>query len=121
MLIHRGERYQRGRGIGALFSGFFRVLRPVLKMGLTAGKKFIQSDVGRQIKSSALEMGKDAVKNIASDILKGENLKESLNRELQSAKTKIADKIRGSGRKRKKTKSHSISTPIKKLKFNLLD
>jgi len=38
MLIHRGLRYQKGRGIGALFSGFFRVLRPVLKMGLTAGK-----------------------------------------------------------------------------------
>jgi hypothetical protein len=120
MLIHRGDRYQKGRGIGALFSGFFRSLQPILSRGLIAGRKFLESGVGQTLKKTAIEMGKDAAKNIASDILKGENLKESLNRELDSAKTKIAEKIKGGGRKRKKS-SISHSRPIKKIKFNLLD
>jgi len=121
MLIHRGNRYQRGRGIGALFSGFFRTLKPLISSGLSAGKQFLKSDLGQSIKKSAIEMGKDAAKNIASDILKGGNLKDSLNKELDSAKSKIAAKIKGGGRKRKKSNLLFESNPIKKIRFNLLD
>ncbi len=58
----KGYAFQRGSGIGSLFSGLLRVLLPVAK---TAGKA-----IGRQaIKSGA---------HIASDILDGRNAQEAI-------------------------------------------
>lgn len=119
MLIHRGERFQSGRGIGSLFSGIIRGLKPLFSMGLSAGKKLLTSDTAKKIGSTMLDMGKDAAKNLAVDLLEGKNLDESLNKEIQSAKAKIASKIKGAGRKRKK--SSCKRTTLKKLRYNLLN
>ena len=127
MLIHRGERFQAGRGIGSLFAGMLRGLKPLMSMGLSAGKKFLASDLAKNIKSTAIDVGKAAVKNIATDLLEGKDLSESLNKELEAAKAKVASKIRGSGRKRKRTSSRDDSATLRNLisskrkKYNLLD
>lgn len=118
MIIHRGERFQRGRGIGSLFAGLFRSLKPLFSMGLKAGKKFVESDTAKDIGKSALSIGKNAVKNIATDLLEGKKLSESLNKELDTAKAVVAAKLKGSGRRKRKIK---FEENCKKKKYCLLD
>jgi len=120
-IVHRGTRFQQGRGFGGFFSGLFRTLKPLMTMGLNAGKKFIASDAAKAIGRTALDIGKETAKNVAVDVLTGKNIKESLDKELDSAKNQIADKIRGSGlnkRKKQRKQSHFSS---KKTKYSLLD
>jgi hypothetical protein len=123
MLIYVDElnfffyRFQQGRGFGGFLSGIFRSLKPLFKMGVSVGKKVLNSDAAKTIGRTALDIGKEAAKNVAVDVLSGNNVQESLDKELQSAKSKIAEKIKGSGRKRKRKQSHH--TPNKR--FCLLD
>lgn len=119
MLFHRGERYQAGRGLGNLFGSLFRRLKPLVSMGLATGKRILSSDLAKKIGSTALEMGKNAATNVAVDLLEGKKLSESVNREIDSAKSKIATTLKGGGRKRKKKGNTPIS--VKKGRFNLLE
>jgi hypothetical protein len=128
MRFHKGERFQSGRGIGALFSGFFRTLKPLLSTGFNIGKKIITSDAAKKIGSEALDILKPAAKNLAVDLLEGKDMGESLNKELAGAKAKIAAKIQGSGRRRKRklTADTDDEPTLKKIlrgrsKFNLLN
>ena len=68
-----GSPYQRGAGIGSVFSGFFRALLPLTK---SAGKA-----VGRQ----ALQSGAD----IVSDVLAGENFKQTTKRRGKAAASSL--------------------------------
>lgn len=125
MLFHSGPRFQRGRGLGSLFSGLFRALRPLATMGLKFGKKILTSDAAKSIGSAALDMGKDVVKNVAVDLLEGKNIKESAAEQLNEVKSKLAETLRGSGRKRKRKMSKdensiSGSGAKKKLFYDLL-
>lgn len=105
MIVHRGDRFQRGRGFGSFFSTVFRTLKPLLSMGLSTGKKILTSEAAKSVGRTALDIGKDSLKNIAVDVLTGKNVKESLDKELESAKEKIANKISGSGSRKRKRKS----------------
>ena len=69
----RGQRYQRGAGLGSIFSGLFRSLFPILKtVGKTVGKQALRtgaqvaSDVlaGEEIKQALENRGKEAGKNL---------------------------------------------------------
>jgi len=124
MNVHTGLRFQRGRGIGSLFSGLMRGLKPLAQMGLAAGKRFFSSDLAKNIGSSALQMGKEALTNLAVDALEGKNIKESADEQLQQAKSKIAQSLKGGACKRKKKSNHKHTKAIKTLKslqYNLLD
>ena len=124
MNVHTGLRFQRGRGFGSFFSGLFRGLKPLAQMGLSAGKKFLSSDLAKSIGTSALEMGKDALTNIAVDALEGKNLNESAQEQLEVAKSKIAQSLKGGGCKRKKSSNHNHIKKIKNIKqlqYNLLN
>lgn len=101
MYFHSGLRYQKGLGIGSLFSGLFRSLMPIAKMGLNAGKKFLSSGLAKKIGSSALDIGKTAATNLAVDLLEGKKFSDSAAEQLDEAKSKIASALKGSGRKRK--------------------
>lgn len=122
MRFHEGVRFQRGRGLGAIFGGLFRALRPLASMGLKAGKKFIQSETGRSLTSAVKDLGSNALKNIAADALEGKNIKESAQEQIGDIKSKIAQTLRGQGRrnKRKKYPVKSMSCS-KQLKYSLLD
>ena len=125
MRFHQGSELQRGRGFGALFSGLVRTLMPIAKAGLKVGKRVLQSDFAKNVGSKALDVGKDMVKNIAADVLAGETFSNSASNEIDVAKKKISEAIRGSG-KRSRSRSRKrkrILTPIKgkkRVKFNLL-
>jgi hypothetical protein len=77
MIFHTGLREQRGRGIGALFSGLMRGLKPLAQMGFRAGKRLLNSDFAKNLGKSALEAGKQAATNIAVDLLEGKNISDS--------------------------------------------
>jgi len=123
MRFHQGAELQRGRGFGALFSGLLRTLMPIAKVGLSAGKRVLQSDFVKNLGSKALDIGKDMAKNIAADVLSGESFSQSAMNEVDVAKKKIGEAIRGSGRRRgrKRRRKLSIIKGRKRLRFNLLE
>jgi|APCry1669192010_1035390.scaffolds.fasta_scaffold84739_2 hypothetical protein len=117
MNFHQGLEYQRGRGIGSLFTGLFRTLFPIAK---TIGKRVLQSDFVKNVSSQALDAGKSMIKNIAADALTGKNIAESASEHLESAKKKIGETIRGSGRKRKHLTRKTRIVKTQKI-YNLLE
>lgn len=122
MIFHSGLREQRGRGIGGFFSGLLRGLKPLARMGLNAGKRFLSSDFAKNLGKSALDVGKTAATNIAVDLLEGKNLKESAQEQIDEAKKQIASTLKGRGcsKKRRKRKSAPCTVISKKIKYNLL-
>jgi len=91
-------------------------------MGLSAGKKVLTSEAAKSIGRTALDIGKDSAKKIAVDVLTGKNLKESVDKELESAKQQIATKISGGGaRKRKKITHQKNNHSSQAKKYCLLD
>jgi hypothetical protein len=124
MNYHSGLRFQRGRGLGAIFGGLMRGFAPLARLGLNAGKRLLQSDVVKNIGSTLAETGRQAVTNIAADLLEGKNVGQTAQEELDNARRKIASTLRGSGyrKKRKKSCQKSIcGAKRKKTNFNLLE
>jgi exonuclease VII small subunit len=125
MNYHSGARIQRGRGIGSLFSGLIRGFAPIARMGLQAGKKLLTSDFVKNIGRSALEGGKTILKDVAADLIEGNNVEENAQKNLQEARKRIAGTIRGSGIKRKRKQSnHKIKFEPKNKRhkrYNLFD
>lgn len=99
-------RRQRGSGLGSIFGSIARRLIPFARnFLLPAAQKYV------------LPHAKQAVKNIADDILSGKNVKQSLKEHGKTAIKGIGDKIlsqSGSGRKRKRNISKRRSS--KKIK-----
>jgi len=120
MFYHTGLRYQKGAGFGSLFSGLFRMLKPLASMGLKAGKQFIGSSFAKKAGSAMLDIGKDAAKNLIVDVLEGANVKDSAVKQLEDAKSKIATAMKGGGRKRKR-KSIQSNKDCKKVAYSLID
>lgn len=123
MNFHAGARYQRGRGLGALFGGLLRGFAPLAKLGLSAGKRFINSDLVKNIGSTLADSGRKAATNIAADFLEGRNVAQTAQEELAETRRKLAGTLRGSGKKRKKKSCQPSICDInkKKKKYNLLD
>lgn len=98
---------QRGAGLGAVFGAIARRLIPIAKNILwPAAKKYV------------LPHASLAAKQLASDVLSGRNVKESIKHRGQDALKEIGDSIvaqSGSGRKRKR-KSKKRKTVVKKNK-----
>lgn len=69
--VHRGVYIQTGKGIGSIFAGLFRALRPLLsggaKIAVKSGKKVLQNKAVQQALteagSEALKSGIDLVKS----------------------------------------------------------
>jgi hypothetical protein len=49
LTYHSGLRFQQGRGFGSFFGSILRGLKPIAKMGLNAGKRFIKSDFVKKL------------------------------------------------------------------------
>ena len=89
-----GELLQRGRGIGGMLRRLFNSLfSPILK---TAGKSITKAatsntakPVGKAVKDQLLESGM----RVGVDVLRGENLKDSVKKEAKHVKRKAADKV----------------------------
>jgi hypothetical protein len=122
LTYHTGLRFQQGRGFGSFFGAILRGLKPIAKMGLNAGKRFLNSDFAKKLGNTAIEVGKNAATNIAVDLLEGKNLKDSAQEQLEDAKNKIATTLKGGGcMKKRKKKKFVMDINPKKLKYNLLN
>ncbi len=78
-----GPAYQRGHGLGGIFSSLFRAAVPLFKMAKPV------------VKSGAKALAKEALTagaNIATDLLDGENLQQSASRNLNKAAHKLVIK-----------------------------
>ena len=84
-----GDRFQRGRGIGGLLRLAKGLFKPVVQ---TIGKA-MKSNTGRAIGSALKTQAIDTAKNLATDVLPGNNLKEGLNREAKNIRVRAADGI----------------------------
>lgn len=83
LAYHSGEIFQRGQGLGNFFSGLFKSVLPV-------ASSFLKSSAGKVLKDVALS----TASNLASDIIKGKNVKNSAVENLSSAKNKISSYLK---------------------------
>ena len=105
---------QEGNGIGSFLGGIFKRLLPAVKTGLTFAKKIATSAPAKKIASSAADMLVD----VAADAVEGKNVKTSIQKKLNVAKTALAQALRGE-KKRKmpenKTTAKKQKKPVKKV------
>ena len=111
-----GERLQRGRGIGGLLrlaKGLFSPLAKTIKGVVTSntGKA-----IGKAVKNQLIESGA----NIASDVLMGNDVNESIQRELQNTRQNAAIGIQQIKRKNINKPVHQPPSKkkLKQSKFN---
>ena len=88
-----GERLQRGRGIGGLLRLFKSVFSPLVK---SAGKTIVKaatSDTGKAVLRNIKDQAIDSAVKLTADAIRGEDMGESLQNEIQEVKRKAADVI----------------------------
>lgn len=131
MFLRRRRNVQVGRGIGSILSSLIRGFGPLAKsigqslFGL--GKKAIKSDTTKEIIKSAAKDGLNAGVNIAKDIIKGENLEKSVEKNLlpavdtivSNASEKIEKAINKATDNRKRSGNSDSSSPPKKKKRDM--
>ena len=103
-----GERIQRGRGLGGLLRMFKSLFSPVLK---SVGKNVVRAATSNTAKSIAKTLGEQAIEsglNLATDALRGNNLKESANNEITALKSTAANSLDRIKRKRKSQEGQGI-------------
>ena len=97
---------QQGYGLGSLFGGLFRSIRPLFFSGLrTAGKA-----LGRE----ALRTGGKILTDIADNPETG--IKEIISKHVQSTVQNLGTKMTGRGRKRKRRSTSRVARKSKKPK-----
>ena len=81
-----GERLQRGRGIGGLLRLAKGLLKPVVKSAKEAITPNTTKAIGKAVANQMVESGA----NIATDALMGNDINESMYRELQNTRQNAA-------------------------------
>ena len=81
-----GERYQRGRGIG----GLLRLAKGLFKPAIESIGRVMRSNTGQAIGNALKNQAIDTAKNLATDVLTGNNLKEGVKREVHNIKNRAA-------------------------------
>ena len=98
MYIHRGAFTQRGRGLGSIFSSLIRAVIPVAsKVGRAMIKSPITKELLNTVKDTAIQGGV----SLAADALRGNNMEDSLQENLNMAKERMAQTIETVGTKKR--------------------
>ena len=98
--VFRGTRIQKGHGIGGLFRGLFKSVKPLLKSGMNNIKPILKKGV-KFVGQQALDSGM----NLASDLLKGRNIKTAARQRAIEARDQL-----------KRKALHSLGPPGKRIK-----
>jgi cell division protein FtsB len=95
--MYKGQLIQKGYGLGGIFSGLLRFLKPVLKKGMKTltkvGKDFIRSDAVKSLGKDVTQSLKKSGKTIVADLVEGKDFKESLNEQLSEQKNMLEKQI----------------------------
>ena len=81
-----GERFQRGRGIG----GLLRLAKGLFKPAIESIGRVVKSNTGKAIGNALKNQAIDTAKNLATDVLSGNPLKEGVKREVHNIKNRAA-------------------------------
>lgn len=111
--VFRGNRFQKGYGIGSLLSGLFRSALPVIKRGaarkvvLKTGLNIAQDAMtGKNFKKSVTnnlrEVGGGLIGNLASEVLTRGNRREGIYKRRRSRKYSSGKTSKKRGGKRQK-------------------
>lgn len=112
-----GERLQRGRGIGGLLRLVKSVFSPFIK---SAGKTIVKaatSDTGKNILNSVKDQALETGLHLASDALRGKDMKESVQNEVQNVKRKAADFIENVASKKQRKAQPKPKPKVKRAKI----
>ena len=103
MRFQGGEHLQRGRGIGGIFRFLKSIFAPAVK---TVGKSIIgavKSSSGKKILNVLKDQVIDSSVNLAQDVLKGNDIKKSLQDEVNDLKTSLSSVMADLGKNRKRS------------------
>ena len=84
-----GDRFQRGRGIGGILRLAKSLFKPVMR---TVGK-VVKSNTGKAIGNAIKEQVIESGANLAVDALRGNNIRDGINREVKAFKQRGAKGI----------------------------
>ena len=103
MRFQGGEHLQRGRGIGGIFRFLKSIFAPAAK---TVGKSIVgavKSSTGKKILNVLKDQVIDSSVNLAQDVLKGNDIKKSLQDEVNDLKTSLSSVMADLGKNRKRS------------------
>ena len=111
-----GELLQHGRGIGGLLRLVKSVFKPLVR---TAGKTIVKaakSNVGKQVLKNLKDQAIESGVHLTSAAMRGDDMEEALNNELQTVKRKAADTVEQvyEGSKNKQRKTTTTPKKVKK-------
>ena len=87
MYFARGGIVQKGRGFGGIFRGLLKTVLPVFK-------KIIGSTTVQNLASTGLKSLANSGLAFAADAISGEDMRESLNRNLSNVRHTVGDSLR---------------------------
>ena len=111
-----GELLQHGRGIGGLLRLVKSVFKPLVR---TAGKTIVKaakSDVGKQVLKNLKDQAIESGVHLTSAAMRGDDMGEALNNEIQTVKRKAADTVEQVYEGSQKKKQRKTTTTPKKVK-----
>ena len=115
MLIHQGRIVQHGRGLGGMIASLTRSLIPVLKVGAKVGakvgKKMLTSKTAKRMIKNVKNHAKDALIDLGSDVLSGENVEEAAQQRLKQTKRRIGEDLSQNLRAYKRSRRDFGSNP----------
>ena len=114
-----GERLQRGRGIGGLLRLVKSVFSPLIK---SAGKTIVKaatSNTGKQLLNTVKDQAIETGVKLATDALRGEDMKESVQNEIQNVKRKAADVIENVASKKQRKAQAKVKPKVKRGKITV--
>lgn len=100
--FYGGERIQKGRGIGGLLRLLKSVFMPAVKSVGKTVVKAAKSETGKMIGHALKEQAIESGINLATSALRGENLQNTVEAELQTSKDTAAKTLERIQKKRKR-------------------
>ena len=88
-----GDLHQRGRGIGGFFRAIGSLFKPLMK---SAGKSIVKAANSKARKAIWVSLKEQAISsavNMTDDMLRGNDLQESVSKEYITARNNLADTL----------------------------
>lgn len=103
-----GEIQQKGKGIGGFFRGLVNFFKPMVKNIGSSVVKVATSDTAKSIAKTLGEQALDSTMNLTKDVLQGNEVKASLNREIDNFKRTGTNIVNDLQEKRRMIKKNNV-------------
>lgn len=100
MIGHRKRNVQRGRGLGSILSSLFSKIAPFARTLFNIGTKVVKSAPAQEVIKSAKNEALKTGIQVADDVLKGKNVKESIRSNVENAAKNVASSAISQAKKR---------------------